>query len=193
MTTDFFTGDRSADELLTHDDLALLLGMVLDQQVLMETAFAGPRKLHDRLGHLDPARIAAMNPEDFKALCATPPAVHRFPGSMAGRIQGVCAAIDADWQGQAATLWQQGDPDAAEIYRRLRTLPGFGEQKAKIFLAVLGKRRGITAAGWQERAGEYGPDDAMASIADVRDEQTLQQVRENKKAMKAAAKASSKS
>lgn len=186
---DFYTGDRAADALLTRDDLALLLGMVLDQQVTMETAFAGPYKLTERLGGLDAAQIAAMNPEEFKAVCATPPAVHRFPGSMAARLQGVCAAIVSDWGGRPAALWTEGDPDGAEIYRRLRRLPGFGEQKARIFIALLGKRRALKSAGWREAAGAYGPDDAFASIADVRDEETLTRVRENKKAMKAAAKA----
>ncbi|MPV50179.1 Fe-S cluster assembly protein HesB [Pseudactinotalea sp. HY160] len=186
---DFYTGDPDADRLLAADNLALLLGMVLDQQVMMETAFAGPAKLADRLGGLDPAQIAHLDPEEFKAVCATPPAVHRFPGSMAARLQGVCAAIVADWGGEAGRLWTDGEPDGAEVYRRLRALPGFGDQKARVFLALLGKRRGLTAPGWREAAGDYGPDEAYLSIADVRDEHTLARVRENKKAVKAAAKA----
>ena len=142
------TGDPDADRLLDADPFALLVGMLLDQQVPMETAFAGPAKIAARMStgdHLDPGRIAAADPEEFAALCATPPAVHRFPCSMAERIQAVARAVVEEYDGDAARLWTDGDPDGAEVLRRLRRLPGYGEQKAKIFLALLGKQRGVTA------------------------------------------------
>ncbi|MFC4555670.1 HhH-GPD-type base excision DNA repair protein [Georgenia faecalis] len=183
------TGDPEADALLTSQPLALLVGMLLDQQVAMETAFVGPKKLVDRLGSLDAAAIAAQDPEEFAAVCATPPAVHRFPGSMAGRIQALCAFLVEHYDGDAAALWTSGEPDGREILRRLQALPGFGKQKAQIFLALLGKQRGLTAPGWREAAGAYGEEDAFRSIADVVDEDSLLRVRETKKAAKAAAKA----
>src|SRR5665647_2664287 len=147
----WITGDPKADRLLEDDPFALLIGMLLDQQVPMETAFAGPLKLADRMGGLDPARIADASPDEFAALCATPPAVHRFPGSMAGRIQAVVRTVVDDHDGDVTRLWRGGDPDGREVLRRLKALPGFGEQKAKIFLALLGKQRGIQPAGWMPR------------------------------------------
>lgn len=185
----WLTGDPEADRLLDDDPFALLLGMLLDQQVAMETAFAGPRKIADRLGGLEPARIAAADPEEFAALCATPPAVHRYPGSMAGRIQAVARAVQETYDGDVTRLWTDGDPDAREVLRRLKALPGFGDQKARIFLALLGKQRGVTPEGWREVAGDYGTDGARRSIADVTDPDSLHQVRETKKALKAAARA----
>ncbi|GEN79383.1 HhH-GPD-type base excision DNA repair protein [Actinotalea fermentans] len=184
----WLTGDPEADRLLADDPFALLLGMLLDQQVAMETAFAGPRKIADRMGGLDPARVADAEPDAFAALCATPPAVHRFPGSMATRIQAVARAVVDDYDGDVTRLWTDGEPDAAEVLRRLRALPGFGDQKARIFLALLAKRRGIQPAGWREAAGAYG-DDGYRSIADVTDAEALARVRATKKAAKAAAKA----
>ncbi|MBZ2197526.1 HhH-GPD-type base excision DNA repair protein [Occultella gossypii] len=183
------TGDPDADTLLSSDPLALLIGMLLDQQVAMETAFIGPRKIAERVGGIDAATIAGMDPEEFSALCATPPAVHRFPGSMAGRIQALCGAIVTDYDGDAARIWTAGEPDGAEVLRRLKSLPGFGEQKAKIFLALLGKQAGLTAAGWRESAGAYGEAGSFRSIADVVDPESLLKVRETKRAAKAAAKA----
>ncbi len=183
------TGDPDADRLLSEDPLALLLGMVLDQQVPMETAFSGPLKIKDRLGAFDAATIAGCDPERFVEVCKQPPAVHRFPGSMAARIQAVCAAIVADWDGDAAAIWTKGDPDGREVLRRLGTLPGFGEQKARIFLALLGKQCGFTGTGWREAAGRYGEDGAFASVADIVDAESLARVRESKRAAKAAAKA----
>src|SRR5665647_3961079 len=123
----WITGDPKADRLLEDDPFALLIGMLLDQQVPMETAFAGPLKLADRMGGLDPARIADASPDEFAALCATPPAVHRFPGSMAGRIQAVARAVVDDYEGDVTRLWHGGDPDGREVLRRLKALPGFGE------------------------------------------------------------------
>lgn len=184
----WLTGDTEADRLLDADPFALLLGMLLDQQVPMETAFAGPRKLAERMGGLDPARVADADPDAFAALCATPPAVHRFPGSMAGRIQAVARAVVDEYDGDVTRLWTDGEPDGAEVLRRLRALPGFGEQKARIFLALLAKRRGVAPRGWREAAGPYG-DDQFRSIADVTDADSLARVRATKKAAKAAAKA----
>lgn len=184
----WLTGDAQADRLLDSDPFALLLGMLLDQQVPMETAFAGPHKIAERMGGLDPVRIADADPEQFAALCTTPPAVHRFPGSMAGRIQAVARAVVDEYDGDVTRLWTDGDPDGAEVLRRLKALPGFGDQKARIFLALLGKRRGVTPAGWREAAGAYG-DAEHRSIADVTDADSLARVRATKKAAKAAAKA----
>lgn len=183
------TGDPEADALLSTDPLALLVGMLLDQQVAMETAFAGPRKLRDRLGSLDPELLARMDPEALTEVCRTPPAVHRYPGSMAGRIQALSAYLLEHYDGDAAALWTRGEPDGAEVLRRLKALPGFGEQKAKIFLALLGKQRALTAPGWREAAGTYGEAGAYRSVADIVDADSLTKVRETKRAAKAAAKA----
>ena len=185
------TGDAAADELLSTDPLALLLGMLLDQQVPMETAFAGPEKLRQRLGRLDAAGIAHHDAEDLVELFRRTPAVHRFPGSMAARAQALCAAVEQDWGGEAAALWTRDGPDGAEILRRLKALPGFGEQKARIFLALLGKQYGLTAAGWREAAGPYGADGTYLSVADIVDAESLTRVREAKRAAKAKAKAAS--
>lgn len=183
------TQDPAADRLLEDDPFALLMGMLLDQQIPMEVAFAGPRKVADRLGKIDPAEIADCDPERFAALCAQTPAVHRFPGSMAKRIQDLAREIVDSYGGDAAGLWIQGDPDGAEVLRRLKALPGFGEQKARIFLALLGKQYGVNPSGWQKAAGDYGKAGTHMSIADVVDKGSLEQVRAYKKKMKAAAKA----
>ncbi|QGQ19720.1 Fe-S cluster assembly protein HesB [Cellulomonas sp. JZ18] len=184
----WMTGDEAADRLLDEDPFALLLGMLLDQQVAMETAFAGPAKIAERMGGLDPHRVAGADPEEFAALCATPPAVHRYPGSMASRIQAVARAVVDEYDGDVTRLWTDGDPDGPTVLKRLKALPGFGDQKARIFLALLGKQRGVTPAGWREAAGAYG-DEEFRSIADVRDPVSLARVRETKKAAKAAARA----
>lgn len=185
----WLTGDDEADRLLAADPLALLIGMLLDQQVAMETAFAGPAKIADRMGELSAEGIATANPDEFATLCATPPAVHRFPGSMAGRIQALCQVLVSEYDGDAAAVWSRDDPTGTQILRRLKALPGFGDQKAKIFLALLGKQRGVQAPGWREAAGDYGEEGARRSIADVRDAESLLEVRATKKAAKAAAKA----
>jgi uncharacterized HhH-GPD family protein len=184
----WMTGDDAADRLLDSDPFALLIGMLLDQQYPMEAAFAGPAKLLDRLGTLSPATIADAEPEAFAAMCATPPAVHRYPGSMAGRIQAVARAVLDEYDGDVTRMWTGGDPDGATVLKRIRALPGFGEQKAKIFLALLGKQRGVQPPGWREAAGAYGEEGSRRSIADVTDAVSLGQVRETKKAAKAAAK-----
>jgi uncharacterized HhH-GPD family protein len=181
--------DPAADELLESNPFALLVGMMLDQQIPMEVAFAGPKKIADRMGGLDATQIAEYDPEKFIALCSERPAVHRFPGSMGKRLQTMAQAIVDDYDGNAAALWTAGDPDGREVLRRLKALPGFGEQKAKIFLALLGKQYGVTPAGWREAAGDYGKAGTYMSVADVVDGGSLEKVRSYKKAAKAAAKA----
>jgi uncharacterized HhH-GPD family protein len=180
------TSDPAADTLLSEDPFALLVGMLLDQQIPMEVAFAGPRKIADRLGGLDPRAIAGHDPVGFAAMCAESPAVHRFPGSMAKRVQDLAGAVVQDYDGDTAGLWTRGDPDGAEVLRRLKALPGFGEQKARIFLALLGKQYGVTPKGWRAASGDYGRAGTHMSIADVVDKGSLEQVRAYKKKMKAA-------
>ncbi|CAN7167201.1 Fe-S cluster assembly protein HesB [Arthrobacter sp. LjRoot78] len=183
------TGDPAADKLLSDDAFALLTGMLLDQQVTMESAFAGPEKIRTRIGSIDPAAIAGYNPQDFVEMFKERPAVHRFPGSMAGRVQALAETVHQDWNGDATAIWTQGDPDGQEVLRRLMALPGFGEQKAKIFLALLGKQCGLQAEGWREAAGHYGEQDSYLSVADIVDPESLTKVRASKQAAKAAAKA----
>ncbi|MGO4691431.1 HhH-GPD-type base excision DNA repair protein [Glaciibacter sp. 2TAF33] len=182
------TGDAAADTLLSESPLALLIGMLLDQQVPMETAFAGPLKISERLGSLDAETVAGQEADAFAELFRTPPAVHRYPGSMAARTQALCQAIVDDWNGDASALWTRGQPDGPEVLKRLKALPGFGEQKAKIFLALLGKQYGFTGAGWRDAAGAYGEQDCHRSVADIVDANSLAKVRETKRAAKAAAK-----
>jgi uncharacterized HhH-GPD family protein len=182
------TGDASADALLSNDPLALLVGMLLDQQVPMETAFAGPLKISERLGSFDAVSIADADPEKFSELFKTPPAVHRYPANMAGRVQALCQAIVDDWDGDASSLWTKDAPNGAEVFRRLKALPGFGDQKAKIFVALLGKQYGFQGEGWQEAAGAYGEVGSHRSVADIVDADSLAKVRETKRIAKAAAK-----
>jgi uncharacterized HhH-GPD family protein len=180
------TGDAAADKVLTDDPFALLLGMLLDQQYPMEHAFRGPAKLLDRLGTLDPAKIAAADPEEFAALCAVTPAVHRFPGSMATRIQAV-AAVDVDHiGGDASRIWSEAT-DGADLVKRMMALSGFGKQKAQIFTALVAKQLGVRPAGWEQAVGDYSLD-GYRSVADVVDPASLLKVREYKKERKAAAK-----
>jgi uncharacterized HhH-GPD family protein len=181
--------EPDADALLGSNPFALLVGMLLDQQVPMETAFAGPKKIADRMGGFDAGDIADYNPDKFAALCAEKPAIHRFPGSMAARIQSLAQTLMDRYDGDTAALWTAGDPDGAELLRRLKNLPGFGEQKARIFLALLGKQYGVTPPGWRAAAGDYGRDGAHMSIADITDARSLQQVRDYKKQQKAKRKA----
>ena len=183
------TGGPAADALLDRDPFALLAGMLLDQQFPMERAFAGPQKIAERLGidHLDPAFIAAQDPDAFAALCATPPAVHRYPGSMAARLQALAARVVEEYDGDAAALWT-GASTGAELFSRLRSLPGFGDTKARIFVALLGKQRGVRPAGWQAAAGAYAEDGSHRSVADVVDADSLAKVRAFKQEQKRAAK-----
>ena len=184
------TGDPDADTILGKDPLALLIGMVLDQQVTMEKAFSSPAELARRLGtpgKLDAATIATADPEELAALFKERPALHRFPGSMAGRVQEVCRTVVDQYGGRADKIWK-GVTSGGELQDRLRSLPGFGEQKAKIFAALLGKQLGVRPEGWREATGPYGADGSYLSVADITDAESLQKVRETKKAMKARAR-----
>jgi uncharacterized HhH-GPD family protein len=182
--------DAEADDLLARDPFALLVGMLLDQQYPMEHAFRGPWKLTSRLGveRLDPAAIAAMDPEEFADLAATPPAIHRYGRSMAGRVQQLAQVVANEYDGDAAKIWTTAR-SGQELFDRLRELPGWGEMKAKIFVALLGKQLGVTPKGWREAAGAYGEKGSTRSVADVTGAESLQAVREFKKDAKAAAKA----
>lgn len=181
--------DRDADELLARDPLALLLGMLLDQQFPMERAFTSPYLLAQRLGrdHLDAAEIVAWDPDDFAKQMAGPPALHRYPGSMALRIKAVCAYLLDTCGGDAGALWRDA-ASGQELLKRIRALPGFGEQKSRIFVALLGKQLGVQPEGWREVAGPYGEDGSRRSAADVSDPETLAEVRAFKQAAKKAAK-----
>ncbi|MDW3846803.1 Fe-S cluster assembly protein HesB [Micromonospora sp. BRA006-A] len=181
--------DPQANELLARSPLALLLGMVLDQQVPMEKAFSSPYVLAQRLGHEpDAAELAGYDPEALVEIFARPPALHRFPKAMAARVQEVCRALVERYDGDPARLWSDVT-DGRELLRRVGELPGFGRQKAQIFVALLGKRFGITPDGWREAAGDYGDADAHRSVADVTDPESLRRVREFKQRMKAESKA----
>jgi uncharacterized HhH-GPD family protein len=179
--------DREADEFLSRDPLALLLGMLLDQQFPMERAFASPWLLAQRLGRqrLDAAEIVAWDPDDFAKQMAGPPALHRYPGSMALRIKAVCAYLVDTYGGDAGALWRDA-ATGAELLKRIRTLPGFGEQKSRIFVALLGKQLGVRPEGWREAAGPYGQEGSHRSVADVSDPESLALVRAFKQAAKKA-------
>ncbi|MEV0049569.1 HhH-GPD-type base excision DNA repair protein [Saccharopolyspora shandongensis] len=183
------TGDADADKLLSDDSFALLTGMLLDQQVAMEIAFAGPKKIADRMGGFSVTKIAESDLDEFVELCVQKPAIHRYGGSMGRRVHALAQYIVEHYDGRTEAIWTEGDPDGKEVLKRLKALPGYGDQKARIFLALLGKQRGVEPAGWREAAGAYGDADARRSIADVVDEQTLTEVRAWKKEQKAAAKA----
>ncbi len=181
--------DERGNELLARDPLALLTGMLLDQQVPMEKAFSGPGVVAERLGvdRLDAGRLAALDEQELVEVFARPPAVHRYPAAMAARVQQMCAVLVERYGGDAAQLWE-GATDGADLRRRLQALPGFGEQKARIFVALLGKQRGLDLPGWREAAGDYGQP-GFRSVADVVDEASLLRVRAHKKEAKAAARA----
>ena len=181
------TDDPVADRLLSENPLALLIGMLLDQQVPMEWAFAGPATLAARLdGPLDAATIADTPPDQLEELFRQKPALHRYPGAMAKRVHALCQHLVDAHDGDAAAIWTDVT-DGHTLRKRLKALPGYGDQKAKIFVALLGKQCGVTPDGWREAAAEYA-DDQPRSIADVTSPERLQEVREHKKAVKAAAK-----
>ncbi len=182
------TGDARADQLLEDDPLALLIGMLLDQQVPMEKAFRGPYDLKERMdGRLDAAEIVSMDTEALAALFRGPPALHRYPGSMAGRTQELCRILVEKYDGDAVSVWTSA-ATGKELLANLKALPGFGEQKARIFTALLAKRLGVTPPGWEDVAGAYGQPGHF-SVADIDGPEALVAVREHKKSMKAAAKA----
>jgi uncharacterized HhH-GPD family protein len=180
-------GTPQADAVLDESPFALLIGMMLDQQYPMEHAFRGAWKVKERFGTLDPAAIAAADPVEFTALCSTPPAIHRFPGSMAARLQELAGIVEREYGGDAANLWA-GVATGAELLKRVQALPGFGRQKAQIFVALLAKQVGVRPEGWEKAVGDYS-DALYRSVADVVDEASLQKVREHKKTVKAAARA----
>ena len=181
------TGDEAADRLINEDPLALLLGMLLDQQIPMEWAFMGPRRLADRLGsELDAHDISERNPEAFAALVKAKPALHRFPGSMAQRMQALCRHVADRYDGDASTVWADANT-GEQLFGRLRDLPGYGDEKARILTAVLAKRFGVRPDGWQEQAGAFS-DDQPRSVADIDGPEALQRVRAWKKEQKARGK-----
>jgi uncharacterized HhH-GPD family protein len=182
--------DPAADELLGRDPLALVVGMMLDQQFPMERAFAGPRLIADRLGvdSLDAAALATADPEELAKVFQGPPAVHRYPGSMAARTQELCRLLVERYDGRAEGLW--GDvADGATLLRRVGELPGFGAQKSRIFVALLGKQYGVTPPGWREAAGDYGQVGSRRSVADITGPESVAEVRAFKQEQKQAAKA----
>jgi uncharacterized HhH-GPD family protein len=182
-------GDESADKVLDEYPFALVIGMMLDQQYGMEHAFRGGHKVLSRFGTLEPAAIAAADPDSFRELCSQPPAIHRFPGSMAGRLQDLAALVETRYGGDVTRLWTEAST-GKELLRRVQELPGFGKQKAQIFVALLAKQLGVRPEGWQAAAGDYALD-GYRSVADVVDPESLQKVREFKQQKKAAAKSSS--
>jgi len=180
----YITGDPEADGLLNRDGTALLVGMLLDQQVPMEWAFAGPATLQRRLGHLDAARIAAMHADDFVAVSCAKPAIHRFPASLGRRIHQLCKVLTDEYGGRGDAVWRDV-ATGAELYGRLRALPGYGDEKARIFVAILAKTQGVAPDGWRESAGKFG-DDVPRSVADITGPEALADVRAWKQAQKAA-------
>ncbi|MET8693700.1 HhH-GPD-type base excision DNA repair protein [Streptomyces bauhiniae] len=182
--------DPDADALLGRSPLAALTGMLLDQQIPMERAFKGPETIARRMGadDLDAHDIAARDPEEFAALLSEKPAVHRYPGSMAKRVQTLCQYLVEHYDGDAEAVWRDAG-SGPELLKRLEALPGFGKQKAQIFLALLGKQLGVTPKGWREAAGAYGEEKSYRSVADITGPESLAKVRAHKQEMKAAAKA----
>lgn len=185
-----FSGNEAADQLLEEDPLALLIGMVLDQQIPLEKAFHGPLVLRERMGGgpLDVRRLADANEESILAWFATPPALHRYPASMGRRVQEVCRHLVEVYDGDAESVWSTAS-SGSELLARMKAMPGFGDQKAKIFVALLGKRLAVAPDGWAEAAGDYGQVGSFRSVADIDGPGALQEVRAFKKSMKAAAKA----
>jgi uncharacterized HhH-GPD family protein len=182
--------DPAADQVLTDSPFALLAGMALDQQYPMEHAFRGPAKILERFGSIDPRDIATADPEAFAALCAQTPAVHRFPGSMAGKLQALAQVILEEYDGDTARLWNEA-ADGKDLLKRMTALPGFGKQKAQIFVALLAKQLGVRPAGWEAVVGDYS-EPGYRSVADVVDGDSLLKVRAYKQEKKAAAKAAPK-
>jgi uncharacterized HhH-GPD family protein len=185
----YLSGDEAADELLTKDPLALLIGMVLDQQIPLERAFKSPFDLRQRLGgRLDAGRLASMDPEELAAVFSETPALHRFPKSMAGRVQDLCTLIVDSYDGDAAGIWTSATT-GKELLANVKALPGFGEQKARIFIALLGKQMGVRPPGWEKVASPFGETGSFRSVADIDSPEALTKVRQYKQQLKAKAKA----
>jgi uncharacterized HhH-GPD family protein len=181
--------DPKADALLSKDPFALLIGMVLDQQVPIEWAFRSPAELQTRLGgKLDAGQIASMDPDALVQAFVRPPALHRYPAANAKRVQELARIVVDDYRGKADRIWKTA-ADGPELYRRIKQLPGFGERKARIMVALVGKQLGVQPDGWQAVAGEFGQPGTYYSVADITDAESLARVREHKQEMKAAAKA----
>ena len=180
----FITGDPDADAFVNSDGTALLVGMLLDQQVPMEVAFRGPTTLRGRLGHLDPLAIAAMDLDDFVAVCCAKPAIHRYCGAMGKRVHALCVVLAEQYGGRGERVWD-GVKSADVLYQRLRELPGYGDEKSRIFIAILGKRMGVRPRGWKDAAGKFG-ESTPRSVADSTSPATLAKIREWKRAQKAA-------
>jgi len=181
------TGAPESDAVLDEHPFALLAGMMLDQQYPMEHAFRGPAKILDRFGSIEPSAIAAADPAEFKALCSTPPAIHRFPGSMAERLQTLAAIVEEKYEGHTERLWTEAT-SGPDLVKRVMELPGFGKQKAQIFTALLAKQLGIRPGGWEKAVGDYALE-GYRSVADVTDAASLQKVRDFKQQKKAGVKA----
>jgi uncharacterized HhH-GPD family protein len=177
-----FTGNDEADRLLVSEPLALLIGFALDQQVTVQKAFSGPLVLRQRLGHLDAARIAATDPTELEQVFRTPPAIHRFPASMAGKVQALCQSIADDYANDAARVWTEA-ADGRDLQRRLLGLPGIGEMKARALIAIVGRRLGVKPPGWDEVAP------TTPTLGDVETPEDLARYQEGKRAAKAAARA----
>ena len=179
--------EPAADAVLDEHPIAVVIGMQLDQQYRVEDAFKGGYKLLSRFGSLDPGPIAAADPEEFKEICATAPAIHRFPKMMAPRVQGLAALVESKYEGDVTRLWTEAK-DGADLLKRLKEIPGYGEQTARIFVALLGKQMGVRPQGWEKAAGDYALK-GYRSAADIVDADSAVKVREFKQAKKAAAKA----
>ncbi|MBA3653389.1 MAG: Fe-S cluster assembly protein HesB [Actinobacteria bacterium] len=188
MATLHLSQNDDADALLSEDPLALLIGMVLDQQVALEWAFVGPLTLKQRLGHLDAGKIAAMDPEVLVQVALEKPPIHRYPAAMARRVHELTQTIVDEYDGDAAAVWKRAT-DGADLYKRVKALPGFGDMKARIFVALVGKQLGAQPPGWREAAGAYGQDGSYMSVADIVDRASLEKVRSYKQEKKRAAKA----
>jgi uncharacterized HhH-GPD family protein len=185
-------GDEVADTLLAQDPLALLIGMVLDQQIPLERAFKSPADLKERMGGtLDVGAVASMDPDELAAVFSVTPALHRFPGSMARRVQELCRVVIDSYGGDAAAVWTSAE-DGAQLLANVKALPGFGEQKARIFVALLGKQFAVRPPGWQEASSPFGEPGSFRSVADIDSREALGRVRQYKQQMKADAKATAK-
>ena len=186
------TGDAEADRFVSEDPLGLLIAMVLDQQIPLERAFKSPADLKERLGGtLDVGAVASMDPDELAALFSVRPALHRFPGSMARRVQELCRVVIDTYGGDAAAIWTSAQ-DGTQLLANVKALPGFGEQKARIFVALLGKQFAVRPPGWQEASSPFGEPGSFRSVADIDSREALGKVRQYKQQMKAEAKATAK-